>query len=134
MDTSSDIGRQSPFHALSSPVIIHCMSCPANWLRILLTVAAMSFPAHGHAADEPTPKGNKAQPVFALEQVTWRDEAMQRHDIAGRILVEATDGGLLVIGQDGKLWSIDRGELISRNESGEPFRPVSPLPVCRDVQ
>src|SRR5438445_13447769 len=112
---------------------MHPMACSANWLRILLIAAVMSLPTRNQAADEPTPKGNKAQPVFALEQVTWRDEAMQRHDIAGRILVEATDGGLLVIGQDGKLWSIDRGELISRNESGGPFRPVPPAKLGKHL-
>jgi hypothetical protein len=107
----------------------------ANWHRILLTAAVMSLPARNHAADEPALKGNKAQPSAAgLEQVEWRDEAMQRHEVAGRILVEATDGGLLLIGQDGKLWSIDKGELISRNESGEPFRPLAPVKLGKQLQ
>src|SRR6266853_6373436 len=113
---------------------MHCMSCSANCVRIVLTAAVLFLPAPNQAADEPASKGNKAQPAFALEQVKWRDEAMQRHEVAGRILVEATDGGLLVIGQDGKLWSIDKGELISRNGSGEPFRPLAPVKLGKQLQ
>jgi hypothetical protein len=114
---------------------MYSMTCPANWLRILLTAAVMSLPARNQAADEPATKGNKAQAAAgALEQLHWRDEAMQRHEVAGRILVEATDGGLLLIGRDGKLWSIDKDELISRNESGEPFRPLAPTKLGKQLQ
>lgn len=110
------------------------MTCTGNRLLILFTAAVSSLPAGSHGADEPASKGSRAPQAVSLEQVSWRDEAMQRHEVAGRILVEATDGGLLLIGQDGKLWSIDKGELISRNATGEPFRPLAPAKLGKKLQ
>ena len=101
---------------------------------ILLVVAGLFSFARARAADEPPTKRNKQESATAaLEQVKWRDEAKQLHDVAGRVLAEAEDGGLLVIGQDGKLWSIE-GELISRSETGEVFRPLAPAKLGKQLQ
>ena len=101
---------------------------------ILLVVAGLFSFARARAADEPPTKRNKQESATAaLEQVKWRDEAKQLHDVAGRVLAEAEDGGLLVIGQDGKLWSIE-GELISRSETGEEFRPLAPAKLGKQLQ
>jgi hypothetical protein len=101
----------------------------------LILAVFLSQAGRNQAADEPAQKGTRTQPTSsALEQVKWRDEMMQRHEALGRILGEATDGGLLLIGQDGKLWSIDKGELISRNDIGEPFRPLAPVKLGKQLQ
>src|SRR6516165_385823 len=110
------------------------MSCSMNRGMILLVVAGLFSFARARAADEPPTKRNKQESATAaLEQVKWRDEAKQLHDVAGRVLAEAEDGGLLVIGQDGKLWSIE-GELISRSETGEEFRPLAPAKLGKQLQ
>src|SRR5262245_40839281 len=111
------------------------MRWTAKCLTSSIIAAILSLPVHAHRADEPTRKANQPQPASAaLAQVKWRDEAMQLHDVSGRVLVEAEDGGLLVIGQDGKLWSIDKGELISRKETGETFRPLAPAKLGKQLQ
>ncbi len=62
------------------------------------------------------------------------EEAQKSHEIPGRVLVEAADGGLLLLGQDGRLWSIDKPELMSRQEIGAPFRPLSPEALGKQLQ
>src|SRR4029453_17996431 len=68
-----------------------------------------------------------------LERVAWRDEA-QPHEVPGRVLVEATDGGLLLVGQDGRLWTIDKPQLVARQDTGEPFRPLSATALGKQLQ
>ncbi|MGE5192608.1 MAG: DUF1570 domain-containing protein, partial [Deltaproteobacteria bacterium] len=69
-----------------------------------------------------------------LERVAWRDGAQQLHEASGRVLVEAADGGLLLIGQDGRLWTIDKAEVVSRRDAGEPFRPLSAAALGKQLQ
>jgi hypothetical protein len=98
----------------------------ANLLSIAGLTVVLAYCASLSAADKPPGKIGKNNAEEApLERVAWRDEAQQPHEVSGRVLVEAADGGLLLIGQDGRLWTIDKGELMSRQEAGEPFRPLS---------
>ncbi len=43
----------------------------------------------------------------------------------GRIVVAAADGGLLLQTTDGVLWSIERGDIVSRKKLATPFKPLS---------
>jgi len=97
--------------------------------------AALLFAANLPAADEPARREDKlADKSPVLERVAWRDEAQKAHEMPGQVLVEAADGGLLLLGQDGRLWTIDKPELVSREELGEPFRPLSAAALGKQLQ
>lgn len=69
-----------------------------------------------------------------LEQVTFTDDAKARHVVSGRIVVEAADGGLLVEGQDGRLWTVEKPQLSERKSSTEEFAPATPDALGRQLQ
>lgn len=46
-------------------------------------------------------------------------------EVVGRILIEAMDGSMLLEGDDGVLWTLERGEVQSRTELDRPFEPLS---------
>src|SRR5437660_7625601 len=86
-----------------------CMSRSANWLRHISLTSVLTICAGLTAADR---LGNKAAKTDgdsgALERVSWRDDVPQSHEVTARVLVEAADGGLLLVGQDGRLWSVEK--------------------------
>src|SRR5690606_15663299 len=58
--------------------------------------------------------------AYALDHVTWRNDQGE-HQAAGRVVVEARDGGLLLEGRDGTLWSIQPDQLIAHTADDVPF-------------
>jgi hypothetical protein len=50
----------------------------------------------------------------------------QAHTIDGRILVEGDNGFLLLEGEDGMLWQIERQQVRQRKELKRPFQPMTP--------
>jgi hypothetical protein len=60
----------------------------------------------------------------AMDIVRFEEEG-RAQSVAGRILVEATDGGLLVESRDGVLWAIEPQQIVSREPSGEAFTPLT---------
>lgn len=83
----------------------------------LVAVFALPVPTR---AEEPRAEGKSP-----LVRVTFTDDAKQRRSVAARILVEAEDGGLLLLGQNGRLWTVEKEQLVSREEAGEDFRPLT---------
>lgn len=75
----------------------------------------------------------QAQPG-RLEQITFTDDAKTRHIVSGRILVEAADGGLLVEGQDGRLWTVEKPQVSERKASEELFSTATPDALGRQLQ
>ncbi|HEY1601192.1 MAG TPA: DUF1570 domain-containing protein [Pirellulales bacterium] len=63
-------------------------------------------------------------PLRGMDHVTAKKEGRERQ-IAGRVLVEAEDGGLLVQGQDGVLWTVPPDDLVLHEEDDAPFKPLS---------
>ncbi len=60
--------------------------------------------------------------AWALDEITLqRDERTLK--IAGQVLVEAQDGGLLVKTPDGELWAVTPEELVTRTSDDRPFVP-----------
>ncbi len=109
----------------------------SHCLRTLRIVAVPTLLAAVclHAAGEPAPRKDKdSSPAAPLERLAWNDENKQAHEIPGRVLVEAADGGLLLLGQDGRLWSIGNDEIVSRKETGESFRPLSAAALGKQLQ
>ena len=106
-----------------------------NRFRAILLSVALLVATSLRGAPEPASKEKSAPaPSPALEHLAWRDPANGPHEIAGRILVEASDGGLLLLGQDGRLWTIDKPALVSRKATSEPFRPLSAAALGRQLQ
>lgn len=60
----------------------------------------------------------------AMERVVFTIDGV-RHDITGRILVEASDGGLMVEETNGYLWLIQANEIQSRESDGQEFTPLT---------
>lgn len=59
----------------------------------------------------------------ALDLVTMRRDGRQRQ-IEGKILVTAQDGGRLVQGRDGILWTVTPDELVEVASNDVPFQPL----------
>lgn len=60
----------------------------------------------------------------ALEYVTIR-QGTDTKELAGRIEVEAVDGGVLLLTPDGALWPLPKEDIVARRSDDKPFAPVS---------
>lgn len=100
---------------------IVCLAAAANsaaggWKRLsikkllagLVCLAALALP---RSAD-------------ALERVTLRRDGREI-EIAGRLLLTAEDGGLLVQTPDGTLWTVEPADLVRHASDDAPFAPLS---------
>lgn len=106
----------------------HCLGT-----LFFLALLALCFAARG--VEKSLPSANKArgeQPV--LERVKWHDDEKHEITVAGRVLVEAQDGGILVLGLDGRLWPVEKPQLVSREAATEPFRALSPTALGKQLQ
>jgi hypothetical protein len=63
------------------------------------------------------------QAAFATEQVRMSRDGIERQ-LAGEVLVEAADGGILLQADDGRLWVLQPSEILERTDDGEPFKPL----------
>lgn len=63
--------------------------------------------------------------AWGLEHVELRrDEQVVR--VSGEVLVEAADGGLLLLARDGALWLMQSAEIVRRERDESEFQPCSP--------
>ncbi len=62
--------------------------------------------------------------AFAAEDIVLRRDGRNIH-LSGDIVVEASDGGVLVLTADGFLWAIQPQELLTRETSRFPFKPYN---------
>jgi Protein of unknown function (DUF1570) len=106
---------------------------PAHRLALLMFAALWAWSVRA-AGDEPATTPTTAKDPLQLERLSWHDDARQAREAAGRILVEAQDGGLLLLGQDGRLWSIEKEQLVARKGSGDPFRPLTPAALAKQLK
>lgn len=63
-------------------------------------------------------------PALGLERIIFQQEGQQRQ-VAGELLVEAADGGLLVQDPAGVFWAVTREELIERAADDQPYMPLN---------
>jgi len=104
-------------------------------LRLIILAITLAVGDESLAAEPARTRGKKLlDENFPLEHVSWRDEKQEAHEAAGRVLLEAADGGLLFAGTDGRLWRIGQPELTSRKDAGEPFRALSPATLGKRLQ
>lgn len=62
--------------------------------------------------------------VAALDYVTIKRGTGQR-EVAGKIEVEAEDGGVLLLARDGELWAITAEDLVSKRSDEQEFSPLT---------
>jgi hypothetical protein len=61
-----------------------------------------------------------ALPAAAMDEITFHRDG-KTLEVAGRVTVEARDGGLLVLGRDGVLWAIPPDEQVKHVSDSRPF-------------
>jgi Protein of unknown function (DUF1570) len=74
------------------------------------------------AANESADAAAESRPA---ERITFIDDGKQE-TIAGRILIEAQDGGVLLESPDGAQYTIEGKTVLARAKSDAPFRPLTP--------
>ncbi|MGI9471842.1 MAG: DUF1570 domain-containing protein [Rubripirellula sp.] len=62
--------------------------------------------------------------VMGVESITFRVEDQQR-SATGRILVEAQDGGVMLEADDGRIWTLQPEDIVSRKQTDAAFEPVA---------
>jgi hypothetical protein len=67
-----------------------------------------------------------------LERIVFRTEAGER-TVAGRIIVEAADGGVLLQSDDGAFWTIEASQLVKRDATAEIFKPLTQAEVASQL-
>src|SRR5437588_3433364 len=65
-----------------------------------------------------------AAPAPAFDYVTIRQGENTR-ELAGKIEVEAVDGGVMLLARDGALWPVEKENLVSRRSDAKPFAPLT---------
>lgn len=64
-----------------------------------------------------------ASSALGLDQLSFQRDGKKMH-VAGKILVTAQDGGMLLMAPDGVLWAIKPDELIDHTTTPAPFKPL----------
>ncbi len=59
-----------------------------------------------------------------MDHVTFAREGKRRR-VDGRLVVEAKDGGLMLMARDGVIWTVPPEELIEHTSDESPFTPLS---------
>lgn len=67
-------------------------------------------------------------------RLTFTDSDKNSRTVEGRIVVEAQDGGILLLGLDGMLWSVTPKRLVKREATGKEFEPLSADELGRQLQ
>jgi len=62
--------------------------------------------------------------AMAVDYVTYQSDDI-RHEIQGRVIVEAQDGGLLLMDRAGKLWTITAETKLEHTTDELPFEPFT---------
>src|SRR5436305_1212999 len=62
-------------------------------------------------------------PLAALDYLTTVQGETQRV-LAGKVEVEAEDGGVLLLAPDGMLWPLAKEQIVSRRSDAKPFAPL----------
>lgn len=76
-------------------------------------------------AEEPPREARDLTPERRLHRVTWSDAKSDTRSVAGRVLLEAQDGGLLLEARDGRLWNVTPKQLQKHETTDTEFRPLN---------
>jgi hypothetical protein len=109
----------------------------AGYLRhptlLLILAAAPAVSVAQSAAGTDSARAAEAESDAAaarpLEHITYR-QGSENRTVAGRVLVEAVDAGLLVQTDDGQIATIQGPHVISRRPSDRPFTPATQATIA----
>ncbi len=62
--------------------------------------------------------------ALAVEHVTLMHGGAEKQ-IAGKLLVEAQDGGVIVLTPDGRLWAVEPQNIVKRSSDDTPYAPLT---------
>ncbi|MBS0267066.1 MAG: DUF1570 domain-containing protein [Planctomycetes bacterium] len=110
----------------------HNTSMDRPYHCLLIAVLCLVFAAETRADPPRNPAGEST--AAPLERFRWRPAEGPERDVLGKVLTEAEDGGLLVIGQDGRLWTIDKPQLAARDSTGETFTPLTSAALGKQLK
>lgn len=65
----------------------------------------------------------------AVEKIKFKDGRQREQNVTGESLVEARDGGLLLLGDDGRIWTIQPGQIESKETDDTKLTPVNEATV-----
>src|SRR5262245_36477753 len=68
---------------------------------------------------------NGARGDDALTRATFTEAGGRVRTVTGKILVDAQDNSFLMMGRDGRLWSVTPKQLHDRTTTDEAFSPLS---------
>ena len=74
-----------------------------------------------------------ASGLRAVDRVVRKADGREQQ-LAGRVVVEAGDGGLLVQTPDGALWAVEPDQLGERTEDEAPFEPLDAKALAAQLQ
>jgi hypothetical protein len=80
-------------------------------------LAVISASSSAHSQEE-------SRPEVQTVKVEFKHQLGQTTSI-GEIIVEAEDGGLLLLTPDGQLWALQPNDILSRSDSTEPMKALS---------
>lgn len=87
-----------------------------TWLLVLATLIV--------GAEEPSREARQLTPERRLHRVAWTDAKSKIRSVAGRVLLEAQDGGLVLEARDGRLWNVSPKQLSKHETTDEVFQPL----------
>lgn len=67
-----------------------------------------------------------------VERVSLQRDGRELH-VVGKVLVEALDGGMLLIARDGNMWIVQPEELIRRASDTAPFEPLTKEEMAKQL-
>lgn len=105
--------------------------------HLLASVAILLVPlAHGLAADKLDSPGPAAAaaPAARLEEFKFRDDRGRDRLVLGKVQITAQDGGLLVLGRDGGLWTVEPNQLKARRQFEQNYSPLIPADLGKLLQ
>jgi hypothetical protein len=98
-------------------------SLRAIFSRLFASAALCISSSQSVQADTIGPPPRRTEAADQLEEVVVSHDGRQK-PYRGRVLVEASDGGLLLESDDGVLWMLESADIIRRRPLGEPFTPL----------
>jgi hypothetical protein len=63
-------------------------------------------------------------PAKLIDQLTFHRDGRER-SVSGRVLVEASDGGVLIQSDDGEIWIVEGKDIVDHKHTDRPFVPAT---------
>lgn len=108
------------------------MRSAVNRLTCAVCVAAVCGIVTANAIGENA--ADSATKVAPLVRVEFTDAKNKPRTISGQILVEAQDGGILLLGRDAVLTNVTPQQLKSRTKTGDAFKPYNAAELGTQLQ